>query len=61
MNANTSETGRVTVVTGAARGIGLGIATRLAESGMTVALFDRDATPLDAVGGLVHAGHRAIG
>jgi 3-oxoacyl-[acyl-carrier protein] reductase len=62
MNANISETGRVTVVTGAARGIGLGIATRLAESGMSVALFDRDATALaDAVGGLVHAGHRAMG
>lgn len=53
---------QIAVVTGAARGIGLGIATRLAESGMTVALFDRDAAALaDAVAGLVHAGHRAMG
>ncbi|CAG9171366.1 SDR family NAD(P)-dependent oxidoreductase [Cupriavidus respiraculi] len=53
---------QVAVITGAARGIGLGIAGRLAAQGMTVALLDRDAGALtDAVGGLVHAGHRAMG
>ncbi len=36
------------VVTGAARGIGLGIASRLAAQGAKVALFDRDATALAA-------------
>ncbi|HEX4218487.1 MAG TPA: SDR family NAD(P)-dependent oxidoreductase [Acidimicrobiales bacterium] len=34
--------GRVAVVTGAASGIGLGIARRLAEAGHAVALLDRD-------------------
>jgi 3-oxoacyl-[acyl-carrier protein] reductase len=53
---------QVAVITGAARGIGLGIANWLAKQDMTVALFDRDAGALaDAVGGLVHAGHRAMG
>ncbi|MEJ8849372.1 SDR family NAD(P)-dependent oxidoreductase [Variovorax rhizosphaerae] len=37
----------VAVVTGAARGIGLGIAERLARQGMKVALFDRDQAGLD--------------
>jgi 3-oxoacyl-[acyl-carrier protein] reductase len=36
----------VAVVTGAARGIGLGIAERLAGQGVRVALFDRDADAL---------------
>jgi NAD(P)-dependent dehydrogenase (short-subunit alcohol dehydrogenase family) len=34
--------GRVAVVTGAASGIGLGVAARLASDGMAVALLDRD-------------------
>jgi NAD(P)-dependent dehydrogenase (short-subunit alcohol dehydrogenase family) len=34
--------GRVAVVTGAASGIGLGIAVRLAADGHAVALLDRD-------------------
>lgn len=36
------------IVTGAARGIGLGIATHLAGQGLRVALFDKDAAALDS-------------
>jgi 3-oxoacyl-[acyl-carrier protein] reductase len=56
------EPGQVAVVTGAARGIGLGIATRLLQEGLAVALLDRDAAALaDATEALVREGHRAIG
>jgi 3-oxoacyl-[acyl-carrier protein] reductase len=52
----------VAVVTGAARGIGLGIARRLAHEGLSVALLDRDAAALaEAVAGLRKEGLRAIG
>ncbi|MBP0619162.1 SDR family oxidoreductase [Cupriavidus consociatus] len=52
----------VAVVTGAARGIGLGIATQLARQGLTVALLDRDGGALDeAVGTLAAAGLHAFG
>jgi 3-oxoacyl-[acyl-carrier protein] reductase len=52
----------VAVVTGAARGIGLGIAQRLAAEGLSVALLDRDAAALaEAVAGLRKEGLRAIG
>ncbi|MWL90810.1 SDR family NAD(P)-dependent oxidoreductase [Cupriavidus sp. SW-Y-13] len=62
MNTPSTDTRQVAVVTGAARGVGLGIATALADQGMAVALFDRDAAALsDAVAGLIHAGHRAMG
>lgn len=48
------------VVTGAARGIGLGIATRLARQGVQVALLDRDADALaTAEAGLRAEGLRA--
>jgi 3-oxoacyl-[acyl-carrier protein] reductase len=56
------QAGEVAVVTGAARGIGLGIAQRLAQEGLTVALLDRDAPALDeAVVALQAEGHRALG
>lgn len=52
----------VAVVTGAARGIGLGIATELARCGLTVALVDRDAAALDsAVGALAAEGLDVFG
>jgi 3-oxoacyl-[acyl-carrier protein] reductase len=52
----------VAVVTGAARGIGLGIASRLAAQGLTVALLDRDGAALDAaVSALQQDGHKAMG
>jgi NAD(P)-dependent dehydrogenase (short-subunit alcohol dehydrogenase family) len=40
--------GQVAVVTGAARGIGLGIAQRLARQGCRVVLWDRDVDAFDA-------------
>lgn len=40
--------GRVALVTGAARGIGLAIATRLAEAGAHAIIHDRDADAADA-------------
>jgi len=60
--ANRFEQGQVAVVTGAARGIGFGIAKRLAQEGATVALLDRDAAALkDAVASLAGEGFEAIG
>jgi 3-oxoacyl-[acyl-carrier protein] reductase len=52
--------GRTAVVTGGAAGIGLAVAQRLATSGATVVLWDRDATALEAAktalpGVLAHA------
>ncbi|OUL99266.1 SDR family NAD(P)-dependent oxidoreductase [Variovorax sp. JS1663] len=62
MAAARFEAGQVAVVTGAARGIGLGIARRLAQEGLTVALLDRDGAALqDALASLTREDLRAIG
>ena len=54
--------GRVALVTGAARGIGLAIATGLAEAGAAVILHDRDRAATDrAVAELVARGFAAEG
>jgi 3-oxoacyl-[acyl-carrier protein] reductase len=56
--------GRVAVVTGAARGIGLGIARRFADEGASVAVLDLDeGQAAEAAAGLVdaHDGQRHIG
>jgi NAD(P)-dependent dehydrogenase (short-subunit alcohol dehydrogenase family) len=54
--------GKVAVVTGAASGIGLGLATRFAEEGMKVVLADIEEPPLDkAVRQLRQAEHDVIG
>ncbi len=55
--------GRVAVITGAARGIGFGCATRFAEEGASVAVVDLDESAAsDAAGRLpVSDGARAIG
>jgi 3-oxoacyl-[acyl-carrier protein] reductase len=49
-NAGSKRTlqGRVAVVTGAARGIGRGIAARLAQEGCSVVVWDRDVGRFDA-------------
>lgn len=47
MNERGFLAGQVAAVTGAARGIGLGIATRLAAQGVTTYLLDRDAATLE--------------
>lgn len=61
-NNSRFEAGQVAVVTGAARGIGLGIARRLGAEGLRVALLDRDGAALDeAVASLQAEGLQAMG
>jgi 3-oxoacyl-[acyl-carrier protein] reductase len=47
MTSNRFTPAHTAIVTGAARGIGLGIARHLAHQGVRVALFDRDADALE--------------
>jgi NAD(P)-dependent dehydrogenase (short-subunit alcohol dehydrogenase family) len=55
-------TSRIAVVTGAASGIGLGIATRLSGDGHAVALLDQDGGAAEkAASALSGAGHKAFG
>lgn len=53
--------GRVAIITGASRGIGFGIAGRLAQLGMAVALNDVSAAVQDAAAKISDAGGKAVG
>jgi NAD(P)-dependent dehydrogenase (short-subunit alcohol dehydrogenase family) len=55
------ETPRIAIVTGAARGIGAGVAVRLAADGMTVAVLDLDeGNCADTVSEIETAGGQAL-
>ena len=47
--------GRVAVVTGAASGIGLALATRFADAGMRLVLADIESGPLEAARAAIEA------
>jgi 3-oxoacyl-[acyl-carrier protein] reductase len=62
MSTTRFQRGQVAVVTGAARGIGFGIARRLAQEGLAVALLDRDGPALaEAVASLEREGVQVLG
>jgi 3-oxoacyl-[acyl-carrier protein] reductase len=52
--------GRAAIVTGAAAGIGLGIARRMVASGARVSLWDRDAAALAAAAQTLGGAHTAV-
>ncbi|MGH6816011.1 MAG: SDR family oxidoreductase [Hyphomicrobiaceae bacterium] len=52
--------GQAAIVTGGARGIGLGIARLLGERGAKVAVWDRDLAPLESAGGFKPALAQAV-
>jgi NAD(P)-dependent dehydrogenase (short-subunit alcohol dehydrogenase family) len=61
MNAAAKLEGRVAIITGAARGIGLAAVNRLAEDGADIVAFDLPGSPLaDAVQAAESAGRRAV-
>jgi NAD(P)-dependent dehydrogenase (short-subunit alcohol dehydrogenase family) len=54
-------TGKVAIVTGSTKGIGLAIATRMAEHGATVVISSRKADVCETVASAIRAkGHRAV-
>jgi 3-oxoacyl-[acyl-carrier protein] reductase len=60
--STTQGASRTAIVTGAARGIGAGVAKRLAEEGFDVAIIDLDeATTKETVSAVEAAGRRALG
>jgi 3-oxoacyl-[acyl-carrier protein] reductase len=55
MSQDTSLSGQTAVITGGSRGIGAGIATRLAEMGANTVILGRDPGALEAVASQIHA------